>query len=442
MAAATTMKRVETPIHEMFKALATWKLSRSFEHTPCIRMLDLCTITGRHGFIVGAKGIAKSQLVRDTARCLEGASYHEDLMHAEKPIKDLLGVYQDIGELSKTHQFKYTACPGSPVHEANPDNPLDHVCPDWGIRYLDETFNGALTALNGLNSLLNETFVRVGPQVFHTNRITFGTGNAIKNFADAASNDTKLQTGGALWDRFLLREKPRPFMRAESSRAAAHEMPVDLIRSNTPPLQIPRALLEATRLKARMMVTGEKYGGTASKSYPMAIRRKVDRIVDAARKNGIPLSDRRWPWAREILAANAILCGRDIITEQDLKTARWWAWESPEQISIILEILKDMIAMAHPKVVEEETACGKAYQDLLDRAKADKTYFSDQTKAQARIATGNTTSAKLSDSIRELNALVTKFPDEADEILATVDQIKGWNRDILKRFVGVQGLED
>lgn len=442
MAAATTMKKVETPIHEMFRVLAAWKLGRSFEHTPSIRMLDICTITGRHGFILGAKGIAKSQLVRDTARCLEGASYHEDLMHAEKPIKDLLGVYQDIGELSRNHTFKYTACPGSPVHEADPNDPTNHVCPDWGIRYLDETFNGALTALNGLNSLLNETFVRVGPQVFHTNRITIGTGNAIKDFSNASSADTKLQTGGALWDRFLLREKPRPFMRAEASRAAAHVMPVDLVRDNKPPLLIPRARIETARMQARLMVTDEKFGGSASTSYPKAIRRKVDKIVDALRKSGVPLSDRRWPWAREVLAANAILCGRSVINEQDLKTARWWAWETPEQIPLVLEVLKDMIAMAHPKVVEEETNCGKIYQELLDVAKADKTYFTDAAKAAGRIAKGNTASAKLSDSIRELNALVSKFPDEADEILATVDLIKGWNRDILTRFAGVEGLGD
>ena len=417
MAIVPKAARTDTELDTVKKLndAARWIGSRSLEWASGIRMLLLSLITERHAFFLGPPGVGKSQVIKDMLRCFDGYELYAQQMHPEKPVRDLVG-YMSIPRYVKDGVIEYV------VHKS--------LVMKRGIGWLGEIWLGNGSVLNALLGIANEGTITLGSQTFETRVVLLGDSNEMPDVVHVAEGDVKRKTLVALADRFLLRDRRPPCVRSRESQCTMARMAPDRIRNGQPPVSISEGEMDKLTATCRDMVQSKT-------AFPDSVMKKFFGVIEALRKEGIPISDRRWMWAREVLAASALLGGRNTIDESDLKTTRFWGWLTPAHISTVLEVLQDSIEMAHPKVMKEETACGKVYQELLDAAKSDPGLLTDTSKATLRISRGNIVMAQLSDSIRKLEALSMKHPDEGEEVYASMDLIKRWNLDVLKRFVGL-----
>lgn len=418
--AKAELKTIPANTVDKLHTIATWMQERSVEWASGIRMLLLCLITERHGFLLGPPGVGKSRVIRDLIRCLTGYDLFSKQLHPEMPLRELVG-HMDIPAFIKDGVLKYV------VHKS--------LIMQRGIAHLGEVWLANGSTGNGLLGVANEGEITLGSETHKTRVILIGDSNDMPDVVNVAEGDVKRKTRVALADRFLLREQVRPCVRSSANQNKLAWIESDRTDTGSVPCHVTGMEMDTLTNECRGMITNEQ-------GFPKPMVVLLRQLVTALRKNGIRISDRRWIWAREVLAANALLDGRDCIAAKDLKTARYWGWLTPTHIPTVLEVLQDLVEMAYPKLIAEETACGKLYQDLLDKAKEDPDYFTNPSRVGSRIAEGNTVSAKLSDSIRTLNSMTASFPDEADEISAITDQIKGWNRDVLRRFVGIEGLDE
>ena len=404
----------EESLSDKLAKIRTWVGARSLEWTSGIRMLQLILITRRSGFLMGGPGTAKSQAIIDLLKCLGGYKRFSLQLTPETTRKDLVG-YMSIPKFVKDGVVEYET--------------QDSLV-DSDVAHLGELPLGNSATLNGLLSVINEGHIRLGSQTFQTRTVVLGDGNEMPDLVNLTEGDVKRKTLAALFDRLLFRERIRPFVRAEENQRTMLALPVDRTRAvDAPPVSISRDEMDHLTGQVTRMAPINS-GSWAEKTI-----KKFLKLISTLRKNQINISDRRMMWAREALVANAILDGRDLVQDVDFKTVRWWGWLNPSQNRLVLEVLQDLIETGLASCTAEEVAVDKIYQEAVN---PDRTWNSPEEKIQE----GNKVAAKISDSIRKLLALATRYPDECDEIVAVVSKLRGYNHEVNQRLVGITLDED
>ena len=413
---------------QKLKQIERWVGTRSLEWGPGIRMLIYSVITGRHSFLLGEPGVAKSRVITDLVGCFEGYDKFATQIHPEMPVRDLVGAF-DVPEFVQNGRVTYN---------------VEHsLVMDCGIAHLGEIWLGNGGTLTGLLGILNEGRIRLGDTVHETGVVVVGDSNEMPDTVNVADGDVKRKTLVAVADRFLLRDRVRPHVRSFQNQKAMARMPVDKAGPTSSPTSVSRVEIASLTDAIYQMVT-------TPAGFPDEAVMEFWHFIGACRKNGIRISDRRAMWAREVLAASAILAGRDQIQVQDLATARWWAWLTPSHIPTVMQILEDTVEVAHPVLLREQAACGRVYQDLMDLTQTRIPDPSDPNKRKTiawldsrnpdRVTKGNEVAQQLTDSITVLENLMARFPDEGDEIRAAIDELTAWNYQIQCEVLQIGGL--
>lgn len=284
-----------------------------------IDLLGIGLIARENAFLLGPPGTAKSAIVRALSdRISQGKNFEYLLTRFTEP-NEIFGPF-DIRKLKDGELVTNT----------------EGMMPEASMVFLDEIFNANSAILNSLLMALNEKIFRRGKETKKLPALMFvGASNVLPE--DEALN--------ALLDRFLIRIK------------------CDYVD----PDQLHEVLLAGWKLENSIsdeLVTIDadeiKQLQIACRNVDLkAIRVPYVDLVHSLRNTGIKVSDRRAVKLQNLIAASALMCGRNEATLSDLWVLKY-IWDTEEQI----EVLESMINA----VIEKDTNSGAHPQATFNKA--------------------------------------------------------------------------
>jgi MoxR-like ATPase len=265
-----------------------------------IDLIALALVAGEHLFLHGPPGTAKSAIIHHFARVVRGRYFEYMLTRFSEP-NEIFGPI-DIGQLREGRVVTVTT----------------GMLPEAEFVFLDELFNANSAILNNLLTVLNERVYRRGAE---THRLPL---LSLFSASNHLPDDEALR---ALFDRFLLR---------------CH---VD----NLPRDAMPRLLLAGWELErtepAESSVTAGELDGLRRDVFRVDLTPAAEAYREAVfkvRDLGIALSDRRAVKVMKLLAASAVLCGRDRAQPSDLWVLRY-VWDREEQIEALAALVNGIL---------------------------------------------------------------------------------------------------
>jgi MoxR-like ATPase len=287
------------------------------ERESLVEMVALSAVAEEHVLVIGPPGTAKSEAVRRIARAT-GGRYFEYLLGRFTEPSEIFGPVD-------LHKLK----------EGLVETDTLGMLPEAEIAFLDEIFQGSTAILNTLLGILNERVFRRG----HTNvgcplRVCVGASNNLPDDAALA----------AFADRFLVRCFVDPI---------PDPMLEQLLESGWSLNQ--SAVLPTAGLNDIEVLT------VAARQADMSgVRQHIAQAIRTLRGAGITLTDRRAVRAQKLIAAAALMAGRDKPTVADL----WpliFVLPTREQQSLGRECLRDLLSAtenATLPVAAEEASLG------------------------------------------------------------------------------------
>ncbi|MCB9883925.1 MAG: AAA family ATPase [Planctomycetes bacterium] len=286
-------KRVLDPLRRMF-----------IGKDEIIDVLGVCLAASEHAFLLGPPGTAKSAIVNELARRIDGTTFGYLLTRFTEP-SELFGPW-DLRRLRDGELVTNTA----------------GMLPEASLVFLDELLNANSAILNSLLTALNERVFRRGRETGHLPLLmVVGASNHLPE-------DDAL---GALFDRFLL-------------RVTCNNVPDDRLgevlhagwRLETPQAtNEPRLPAESVRIVHRAL----------SEVGLQAVHADLTTLVHRLRRAGIAVSDRRAVKLQRLVAASALLCGRSAAARSDLWVFKH-IWDADEQREVLQSLVGDAIGTA------------------------------------------------------------------------------------------------
>jgi MoxR-like ATPase len=272
------------------------------ERESLVETVALAAVAGEHLLVVGPPGTAKSEAVRRIARVL-GGRYFEYLIGRFTEPSEIFGPV-DLRKL----------------REGVVETETSGMLPEAEIAFLDEVFLGSTAILNTLLSILNERVFRRG----HTThpcplRVCVGASNGLPTDEALA----------AFADRFLARVfvDPLPDPRLEELLEGGWALGT--------PGAASRASIEDLDLLS----------AAASRADLSQVRPLLAQAIRVLRRAGIHLTDRRAVKTQRLIAAAAVLAGREHPAEADL-----WplilAVPTREEQALARDSVRDLLATA------------------------------------------------------------------------------------------------
>lgn len=331
-------------------------LKRSFVgKDEIIDLLGICLAGGENLFLLGPPGTAKSALVRELARRLDGKVFDYLLTRFTEP-NELFGPF-DIRKLREGELFTNT----------------EGMLPEASLVFLDELLNANSAILNSLLMVLNERVFRRGRETRHLPTLMV---------VGASNRLPEDETLGALFDRFLLR----------------------VHCDNIPGDQLGEVLQAGWQLDVKKHevvtnpVSAEDIRGLQQQLIQvdlLPLRQAYVELVLRLRQAGITVSDRRAVKLQRLVAASALLCGRHVATRTDLWVLRY-IWDSEEQREVIAAIVQEAVDKA---TEEEKTSAHPRSQGLLPDPEALARDLEELTKQLTEAAADSPERATLRDQL-------------------------------------------
>jgi len=321
-----------------------------------IDLMGVCLVAGENLFLLGPPGTAKSMLVHDLGRRLEGRTFDYLLTRFTEP-NELFGPF-DIRRLREGELVTNT----------------EGMLPEASLVFLDELLNANSAILNSLLGALNERVFRRGRE---TRRLPM-------LMAVGASNRLPEEEAlNALFDRFLMR------------------VPCD----NVPTARLGDVLDAGWRLDAAaaanaaaaptVSVEDVRRLNKAIHSVDTgAVRQPLMDLVIRLRQAGIPISDRRAVKLQRLIAASALLSGRTAALVSDLWVCRY-IWDTVEQQEVLAAVVREVIARVpadgrdHPRSRGDEApdpeALARDLGDLAERLDAEDVPADERATLRDRL---------------------------------------------------------
>jgi MoxR-like ATPase len=282
-----------------------------------IDLMGICLAGRENLFLLGPPGTAKSAMVRELAKLLDGNTFEYLLTRFTEP-NELFGPF-DIRRLREGDLVTNT----------------EGMLPEASLVFLDELLNANSAILNSLLMALNEKIFRRGRETKALPALIFiGASNHLPQ-------DEALQ---ALFDRFLVRVRC----------------------DNVDPVQLSKVLLAGWNMEKR----NDQEQPTISADEVRELQQQNTTIdlspvlsdyltlVQQLRNAGVQLSDRRAVKLQRLIAASALLSGRTTAIRSDLWVLRY-TWDTEEQQEIIAGIVNAMVSTAkdeqqHPRAMHQQ----------------------------------------------------------------------------------------
>jgi MoxR-like ATPase len=318
MESGLSLKETSTSLRTAAKSAA----SQLVERESLIDLILLSAVAGEHLLIIGPPGTAKSAAVRRVAQVL-GGRYFEYLLGRFTEPSELFGPI-DLRKLK----------------EGVVETATEGMLPEAEIVFLDEVFLGSTAVLNTLLGVLNERKFRRGHTIVSC---------PLKVCVAASNQLPDDESLAAFADRFLVRYfvEPVPDSQLESLLAQGWQSDHSA----------PDASVGITQL--------ERLRAACGRAEVHAINGFLADCIRLLRKENISLSDRRIVKSQRLIAAAAVLDGRENPTEADLWPLLHVITRKEDQASA-REILKSQLSASENRTLG--AAAEEASQGPITRA--------------------------------------------------------------------------
>ncbi|QDT19796.1 AAA family ATPase [Gimesia chilikensis] len=269
-----------------------------------IDLLGICLVARENLFLLGPPGTAKSALVQDLSRRIEGNIFDYLLTRFTEP-NEIFGPF-DIRKLREGELITNT----------------EGMLPEATFVFLDELLNANSAILNSLLMVLNERIFRRGRETRALPTLmVVGASNHLPE-------DSALS---ALFDRFLVRVRCDNVEPDQLSQVLTAGWKMDVKREQT------QGTMSIDEIRSLQNSLAQANFSQVQSDYVALIHRM--------RKAGIDVSDRRAVKLQRLLAASAILSGRLKVNRTDFWILRS-IWHTEEQIEILASLVNDAIDQA------------------------------------------------------------------------------------------------
>lgn len=267
-----------------------------------IDVLAAGMISRENVFLHGPPGTAKSAIIRELSRRVEGQMFDYLLTRFTEP-NELFGPF-DIRRLREGELVTNT----------------QGMFPEATLVFLDELLNANSAILNSLLMALNERVFRRGAETYPLPTLmVVGASNHLPE-------DEALR---ALFDRFLLR--------VPCVNVADEQLPFVLDAGWK------LAMTETTDVDSRFPITDVQTLQNAIYNTDLSPTSGIYlELIHRLRQAGFDVSDRRAVKYQKLVAASAILCGRLYTIPSDLWVLRY-TWDTVEQQEILKSLVDEMI---------------------------------------------------------------------------------------------------
>ncbi|MET3574420.1 AAA family ATPase [Bhargavaea ullalensis] len=348
--------------------------SRFFEREAEIEAILIAVLARQHILMIGPAGTAKSALVVELSKMVDGAKYFQWLLTRFSTPEELFGPLS-LKDLEHG------------VYKRNTKTKM----PEADLAFLDEIFKANSAILNSLLTILNE-------------RLFYNDGSPVEvplMSVIGASNEYPEEGEGleALFDRFLLRfevdyiEDDSNFISMMKNEGDAEQPPV---------------------------MTMEDLAGLQELTDRIDIREDVYTAISKIRKDlqdeGIRPSDRRFKQSLSLLQARALLQKRETVIEDDLIILENSLWETPEQ--------KDAVSAIVRKHARDETV------RRLDSIRTEAQEVYEQVKQDRSEEFGLEASQKLKSLEADLKKMNTVDTDRKSEVEALLHRVNAMQQEM------------
>lgn len=290
-----------------------------------VDLLGVCLVGGENLFMLGPPGTAKSAIVHELARRVQGSVFDYLLTRFTEP-SELFGPF-DIRKLREGELVTNT----------------EGMLPEASLAFLDELLNANSAILNSLLMVLNERVFRRGRE---TRRLPL---LMVVSASNRLPEDDAL---AALFDRFLLRVRSDNVGDDRLGNVLSAGWKLDL---NLAERDQSTATLSVDEIRRVQSILPEV--------DLTAVRSRYIDVVKRLRRAGIPISDRRAVKLQRLIAASSVLCGRATANGTDLWVLRH-IWDTEEQREVIAAIVQEFVDRSEPE--EFHAAHPRARGDLPD----------------------------------------------------------------------------
>jgi MoxR-like ATPase len=284
-----------------------------------IDLMGICLAGRENLFLLGPPGTAKSAMVRELSKLINGKTFEYLLTRFTEP-NELFGPF-DIRKLREGDLVTNT----------------EGMLPEANLIFLDELLNANSAILNSLLMVLNEKIFRRGRE----NRPL-----PVIMIVGASNHLPEEESLQALFDRFLLR-----------------------VRCDYVDPALLNSVLEAG-WKFEQKPPTDRPEISANEIFDVQsqiaaidlteIRPAYINLIEMLRNAGVKVSDRRAVKLQRLIAASAVLCKRTKAILSDMWVMRY-IWDTEEQQEIIAGIINSVVesdkvsAQQHPQAAKHST---------------------------------------------------------------------------------------
>jgi MoxR-like ATPase len=272
-----------------------------------IDLMGICMAARENMFLLGPPGTAKSALVRELAKWLQGNTFEYLLTRFTEP-NELFGPF-DIRRLREGDLITNT----------------EGMLPEAHLIFLDELLNANSAILNSLLMVLNERIFRRGRETKQLPALM------IVGASNHLPEEEALQ---ALFDRFLIRVRcdyvdPHHLNDVlDAGWLLEQKKPNDVQGISTEEVRVLQQLIPQVNMQA--------------------IRAAYIDLIEKLRNAGVQVSDRRAVKLQRLIAASALLCKRLTAYRSDMWVLRY-IWDTDEQREVIAGIVNTALETEHEK---------------------------------------------------------------------------------------------
>jgi MoxR-like ATPase len=281
-----------------------------------IDLMGICLAGRENLFLFGPPGTAKSAMVKELSKLINGKTFEYLLTRFTEP-NELFGPF-DIRKLREGDLVTNT----------------EGMLPEANLIFLDELLNANSAILNSLLMVLNEKVFRRGKE----NRPL-----PVVMIVGASNHLPEDEALHALFDRFLIRVKcdyvDPTLLNSVLNAGWKLEQKTNSIE---------------TSISAEEIFTIQSM---ISKVDLVEVRPAYINLVEMLRNAGVQVSDRRAVKLQRLIAASALLCKRTNAIPSDMWVMRY-IWDTEEQQEIIAGIINTVVEAdkispnQHPRVLE------------------------------------------------------------------------------------------
>lgn len=322
-----------------------------------IDLMGICLAGRENLFLLGPPGTAKSAMVRELSKLINGKSFEYLLTRFTEP-NELFGPF-DIRKLREGDLVTNT----------------EGMLPEANLIFLDELLNANSAILNSLLMVLNEKVFRRGRE----NREL-----PVVMIVGASNHLPEDEALAALFDRFLIRVRCDYVDPALLNNVLEAGWKLEK-----------KDIADKPEISAENIFDIQSMIGLVDLQE---IRPAYINLVEMLRNAGVQVSDRRAVKLQRLIAASALLCKRTKAIPSDMWVMRY-IWDTEEQQEVIAGIVNTVVS------ADKETASQHPRASLQAIPNADEIYKEvvDMTEKWNDVSLALAERTIIKDRLRYLN---------------------------------------